>query len=130
MSSGVLYSFYKTREWRQVREYVIHKYNGMCPVSGDRGDVVHHILPIDISTVNNPKYALNPYNLILLNRVVHEKIHQRKNTSCKDGLCFNGDGNMVSAKPDTELEKLLKQIITTKQFDRKVFDRIHELAGV
>lgn len=130
MSTGTLYDFYKSREWRQVRESIIHRYNGMCAVTGDRGDVVHHILPIDSNTVTQPQIALNPYNLILLSRSVHEKIHERKNSPCAEGFHFDSGGNVIpDTIPDSELVRLLKQVVQSKKFDRNVFDRIHTLAG-
>ena len=131
LSSGALYQFYKTNEWRQLRELVIHQYDGMCAVTHDRGDVVHHILPINERTVQQPEIALNPYNLILLSRPVHEKIHARKNEPCTKGFHFDRGGNIISDTiPNNELIQLLEQVIHTHKFDSDMFVRIHQLTGV
>lgn len=73
-------SFYRSSEWRQVRDYVISRDNG-CDLGisdyeiGDRM-IVHHINPVTLyDAENNTGFLLSPDNLVTTSSMTHDDIH-------------------------------------------------------
>lgn len=74
--------FYKLREWKEVRNYVIIRDNGCDLGIGDREIpdgvpiIVHHINPINIKDiVNKMDWILDPEFLICTTKRTHDAIH-------------------------------------------------------
>lgn len=73
-------AFYKSKEWKQVRNNVIARDFGCdlgCPDReiGDR-IIVHHMNPINIDDIHySTDYILNPEFLICVSHNTHEAIH-------------------------------------------------------
>lgn len=74
--------FYKTDEWKEIRNYVIVRDNGCDLASLDREIpdgvkiLVHHMNPINIEDiVRRSKYLLNPEYLISTIKNTHDAIH-------------------------------------------------------
>lgn len=72
--------FYKSPEWRRVRDFVIVRDNG-CDLGVkwyDIGDriIVHHMNPLTLDDINNSSdFLLNPEYLICVSKDTHDIIH-------------------------------------------------------
>lgn len=96
--------FYKSPEWRRVRDFVIVRDNGCdLGVKGyDIGDriIVHHMNPLTLDDINNSSdFLLNPEYLICVSKDTHDIIHY--------GFCsdrYSKSKEPVDRKPgDTKL---------------------------
>lgn len=72
--------FYKSREWKRVRDYVIARDNGCdlgVPGYEIHGPIyIHHLNPITIDDViNSDDNLLDPNNLICVSFATHNAIH-------------------------------------------------------
>lgn len=83
--------FYQSKEWKQVRNYVIARDNGCDLGIPDReisyGKIlVHHMNPITKNDIlNNTEYLLNPEYLITTIKNTHDAIHYGDSSLlCKD----------------------------------------------
>lgn len=72
--------FYRSQEWKQVRDYVIVRDNG-CDLGMEGHDIrgrilIHHMNPIGIEDIKkNTKILLNPEYLITTMHSTHNAIH-------------------------------------------------------
>ena len=72
--------FYKSKEWKDIRSYVILRDNG-CDLGVDdhliRGRIfIHHMNPITQSDIKESSdYLLNPDYLISVSKLTHDAIH-------------------------------------------------------
>lgn len=73
--------FYKSREWRDIRDYVIVRDNGCDlgdpdhPIIGQK-ILVHHMNPIALDDISNASdFLLNPDFLICTTQLTHNAIH-------------------------------------------------------
>ena len=72
--------FYKSREWKQIRDYVIVRDGGCdlgCPDAPINGPIyVHHMNPMSLEDIeNNPEDLLNPEYLISVSLDTHNALH-------------------------------------------------------
>lgn len=75
-------SFYKSDEWRSIRDYVIIRDNG-CDLGMDDREIpdgvrilVHHMNPIAVRDIlDRSEYLLNPEYLICTVKNTHDAIH-------------------------------------------------------
>ncbi len=89
-------SFYHSKEWRRVREYVLARDKRLCVFCGMPGDTVDHIIELNDKNVDNPLIALNPDNLRTLCRTCHEHRHFMKDDGgLRDGVTVDEAGNVV-----------------------------------
>lgn len=89
-------SFYKSKAWQHLRDYVMKRDKMLCQDCLKRGliipaEEVHHIEPITESNVDNPNITLNENNLISVCRECHKARHHKKNSRRyfvdKNGKC-------------------------------------------
>lgn len=72
--------FYRTPEWRKVRDYVIVRDNG-CDLGIDDREIygrilVHHMNPLSIDDITHrSEYLLDPEYLICTSKNTHDAIH-------------------------------------------------------
>lgn len=83
-------TFYKTKEWRKVRDFVINRDNG-CDLGIEGREIfgrayVHHINPIDPKDIyaRNLSVLLNPDNLITTTHATHMAIHYGDESSIEE----------------------------------------------
>lgn len=79
--------FYSSKAWIKCRNYVIScalerdgaLYCSTCgrEILGAGEAILHHIKPLDDSTVNDPDIALNPENLTIVCRDCHNAEHEK-----------------------------------------------------
>lgn len=72
--------FYKSREWKRVRDFVIVRDNG-CDLGINGHEIydkilIHHMNPISISDIQSQtEFLLNPEYLISTTQTTHNAIH-------------------------------------------------------
>lgn len=91
-------SFYKSRQWKQCREYIFNKYHGLCSKCGKPGEEVHHIKWLTPSNIDDTDITLGEENLTLLCRECHVGIHRRVDV-VNDGLMFDSNGELIRISP-------------------------------
>ena len=69
-------AFYKSKEWKQVREYVMMRDNYLCRHCGAPATEVHHIKHLEPDNIMDPSITLNPDNLVSLCRDCHFEEHR------------------------------------------------------
>lgn len=71
--------FYKSKEWKKVRDKVILRDNGCdlgIPGREISGNIyVHHMNPLDVEDLDNTEYLLNPNYLVCVSMDTHNAIH-------------------------------------------------------
>lgn len=72
--------FYRSKEWKQIRDFVIVRDNGCDLGIADRklssGIFVHHINPISVDDIeNSTRYLLDPEFLITVSKETHDALH-------------------------------------------------------
>lgn len=86
--------FYKSKAWKDTRDYIFNKYHGLCAECGSPGQEVHHKEFLSHDNINDPNITLGEDNLILLCRDCHHRRHDKKETT-RAGLVFNENGELV-----------------------------------
>lgn len=76
---------YKSRRWLRLRERILKRDNYMCQVSLRYGrhieaNTVHHIFPVS----KYPEYQWCEWNLIAVDRAVHNSLHIRDTDDLTD----------------------------------------------
>lgn len=86
--------FYKSKAWKQCREYIFNKYHGLCNKCGAPGEEVHHVTWLSPKNIDDPEITLGEDNLVLLCRNCHVAIHRKVNVT-KGEYKFNDNGELV-----------------------------------
>lgn len=91
--------FYNSKEWAQVRAYVLMRDHYKCTLCGRSGDLeVHHIEHLKPSNINNAAITLNEKNLTTLCRDCHFRVHtQDKLNGTKEYNAANKAGKDCDA---------------------------------
>lgn len=87
--------FYQSKNWINARDYMMHKYHYICQYCKERpAEIVHHIIWLNSTNINNPEITLNERNLIPVCRECHAMIHEGV-SSTVDGIKFDCFGQLV-----------------------------------
>lgn len=96
---------YRSKAWKQTREYIFKKYDGICQKCGAPGEEVHHKIFLRPSNIDDPEIVYGEDNLILLCKDCHFKEHEKTNPGfnnskpkrvVENGCYFNDEGELVS----------------------------------
>jgi len=99
--------FYKRKPWQDVRSFVLDRSHGLCERCLKKGivrpaDVVHHIIPLNESNVDDPSISLNPEKCMALCHCCHTEVHQELEIGALNGprkeeprVGFDSEGNVV-----------------------------------
>lgn len=87
-------SFYASKAWRNVREYVYRRDMGLCVRCGKPGEIVHHIEHLTPRNIDDPNVALAENNLELLCRNCHAVEHEGEAATAEE-LEFDENGDIV-----------------------------------
>ena len=73
-------NFYKTKDWKNLRELYAKSVGGICEICWQhglivQGEIVHHKIHLDEHNINDPDIALNMSNLQLVCRNCHANLH-------------------------------------------------------
>lgn len=100
MAKDFAKNFYKSTQWKKVRDYIFQKECGICErckgVNGP-GEIVHHKIYLTPENIDNPAITLNENNLELLCRVCHELEHKGQ-LPTDNSLMFDINGNLVERR--------------------------------
>lgn len=79
MSRKFARSFYRSKEWLSVREYVLRRDGGMCQFEGCNkpAEEVHHRTHLTPENILDPDVTLDPDNLVSLCREHHFAVHKQ-----------------------------------------------------
>lgn len=99
--------FYNSKEWEQVRSYVLMRDRYLCQKCGKPAEEVHHKKHLSPENINDPRVSLNPENLISLCKACHFNEHKKDKEAgkrkkhglsegdCADGYHFDEFGQVV-----------------------------------
>ena len=100
-------AFYHSKEWEQVRAYVLMRDRYICQRCGLPAQEVHHIIHLSPDNIWDTKVTLNPENLISLCKGCHfeqhvkdkeagkRKKHGLSEGDCREGYHFDELGQLV-----------------------------------
>ena len=90
-------AFYKSKEWEQVRQFVLMRDRFLCQKCGAPAEEVHHKIHLSPENIWDPKITLNPQNLASLCKECHFAEHthdkeagKRRKLGLSEGDCANG----------------------------------------
>lgn len=87
--------FYESTQWINTRNYIMSKYHCQCQICHERpAEIVHHIIWLNPSNINNPNITLKEDNLIPVCRECHALIHEGVRATI-DELKFNECGELI-----------------------------------
>lgn len=93
--------FYQSRSWINTRDYVMSKYHFICQKCKNRpAEIVHHIVWLNASNINDPNISLSEDNLIPVCRECHAGIHEGTHATI-DSVCFNEEGDLIVNDTET-----------------------------
>ena len=100
-------AFYHSKEWQQVREYVLMRDSYLCRICGQPAEEVHHKIHLTPGNLYDPRVSLNPDNLISLCKDCHFKEHvadkingkNQKVRNFTDYYEFDETGQLVRKTP-------------------------------
>ena len=107
MAREVSKAFYHSKQWQQVREYVLMRDSYLCRICGQPAEEVHHKIHLTPENLYDPRVNLNPDNLISLCRECHFKEHvadkirgkNQKSRNFTDSYEFDETGQLVRKDP-------------------------------
>ena len=100
-------AFYHSKQWQQVREYVLMRDSYLCRICGAPAEEVHHKIHLTPGNLYDPRVNLNPDNLISLCKECHFKEHvadkingkNQKNRNFTDDYEFDENGQLKRKVP-------------------------------
>ena len=88
-------NFYQSSNWTRVRDYVMSKHYYICQMCKEKpAEIVHHIIWLNPTNINDSNITLNIDNLMPVCRECHAIIHEGV-SSTNDGLFFNEKGELL-----------------------------------
>ena len=87
-------SFYASKAWKNIRNYVFLRDHQLCVRCGKPGEIVHHKEHLTPENINDPFVSLNENNLETLCRECHATEHEGSPATDR-GLMFDDEGNLV-----------------------------------
>lgn len=96
--------FYNSKEWEDVRSYILMRDAYLCRYCGAPATEVHHIIHLTPANIYDPSVSLNPCNLVSLCRDCHFAQHRGEHGRgrIKDeqyGYEFDENGMLQEIKP-------------------------------
>jgi len=100
-------AFYHSKEWQDVRLYILKRDRYVCRLCGKPAQEVHHKIHLSPENIWDVRITLNPSNLVSLCRDCHFEQHKRdkeegkhraksvKANDCAEGFHFDENGQVV-----------------------------------
>ncbi len=110
MARSFAKSFYKSKEWKAVRSYVLKRDLYLCKCCGEPAEEVHHIIHLTPDNITDISVSLNPKNLVSLCKNCHFKEHKSEriaarcnvNNTDESEYVFDDNGYLVRKVPPVE----------------------------
>lgn len=92
--------FYNSKQWQQVRDYILKRDRYLCQICGQPAEEVHHIEKLTPGNINDPAISMHESNLVSLCRDCHFAQHkpERKTTDVDEEYYFDENG-MIQHSP-------------------------------
>lgn len=74
-------SFYKSKEWKQTRDYILKRDNYLCVKCNNPAEEVHHKIHLNPANIDDPRVTMNPDNLISLCKSCHFEAHRGEHST-------------------------------------------------
>ena len=99
--------FYHSKSWLKVRRLCLIRDYNLCQICGDVASIVHHIIELSPTNINNTDITINMDNLMCVCHTCHQDIHDMcESKSINDGLRFDENGDIIQLiKPDNLREE-------------------------
>ena len=90
---------YNSKEWRNIKTFVLNRDLYICQVCGKpNSKTVHHIVELTPANINSPTITLNADNLITLCEECHRCVHGDYTYNKEEvRYLFDTDGNIIPA---------------------------------
>ena len=102
-------TFYKSKEWRVVREHILMRDKYLCTKCGEPAEEVHHIIHLTPQNITDMSISLNPENLTSLCKSCHFDVHRvdkangikqvHNSFDCNDEYAFDENGYLIQISP-------------------------------
>lgn len=97
--------FYASDKWHRCRTSYIKSVGGLCERCLANGEykpgwIVHHKTYLTVDNIHDPNITLNFDNLEYLCQDCHNKEHHRDETTTRQGLMFDEQGNLIDVNGD------------------------------
>lgn len=108
MAKGFSRAFYSSAEWERARDAALERDAHLCQHCLARGEIapavmVHHVIELTPANIGDPSIATDAGNLVSLCDRCHKKAHGWiRQGSTRQGLAFDGDGNLISLADDSK----------------------------
>lgn len=87
--------FYASTNWIHTRDSVIAECFGICERCHIRpAEIVHHIIWLNASNINDPSISLSRDNLLAVCRECHAEIHLGTSSTTEETM-FDDEGNLI-----------------------------------
>jgi len=68
--------FYKSKQWKQTREYILRRDNYLCVMCGEVAEEIHHVIHLKPDNIDDVSISLGEGNLQSLCRTCHFNQHR------------------------------------------------------
>lgn len=86
-------AFYNSKQWADIRKYILKRDNYLCVQCGKPAEEVHHKEWLTPKNIGDPNVTSNEYNLISLCKDCHFAIHKDQKTK---GVIKNNKKNIIN----------------------------------
>lgn len=97
--------FYNSRQWQQVRDYILKRDKYLCVQCGNPAEEVHHKTKLTPQNITDPMISIHEDNLVSLCRDCHFKEHKRDRPKASEvdyQYYFDETGQLQKAPPTHE----------------------------
>ena len=81
-------AFYRSKEWKETREYVLKRDNYLCQHCGELAEEVHHKIHLTPFNITDASISLGADNLVSLCKNCHSIEHNETIKQANDGFLF------------------------------------------
>ena len=91
-------AFYHSSRWTRARKAAILASGGVCQRCGiRRARIVHHIVPLTESNVDDPAISIALDNMLALCQPCHNAVHAAYDTGRRPDIVVRADGSIAEA---------------------------------
>ncbi len=94
MAQDFARKFYASKQWQDLRAYVLRRDHFLCVRCGAPGEIVHHKVYLTAKNISDPFVSLNEKNLETLCKDCHNLEHMGQ-LPADAALTFDKDGNVI-----------------------------------
>lgn len=107
--------FYNSSAWLKLSNVIRTQSFHLCALCHKPGREVHHIIPLTLDNIDNPRITLNPDNLICLCHDCHNAIHDRYRSSSRK-ILFDDNGRPTAVREPEQRQLTPEQAALYEQY--------------